>query len=75
MRRSCVLALPWIATHVTDWQIALERYLHGGTRLLERWLIELEERVVTLSGTVESQYAQWREILADIYANETGTAQ
>lgn len=37
--------------------------------------IELEERVVTLSGTVESQYAQWREILADIYANETGAAQ
>jgi hypothetical protein len=34
--------------------------------------IELEERVVTLSGTVESQYAQWREILADIYAAETG---
>ena len=27
----------------------------------------------TLSGTVESQYEQWREILADIYANETGT--
>ena len=37
--------------------------------------IALEERVVTLSGTVESQYAQWREILADIYANETGAAQ
>jgi hypothetical protein len=37
--------------------------------------IELEERVVTLSGTVESQYAQWREILADIYANETGIEQ
>lgn len=34
--------------------------------------IALEERVVTLSGTVEAQYAQWREILADIYANETG---
>lgn len=36
--------------------------------------IELDERVITLSGTVESQYAQWREILADIYANEVGTA-
>jgi len=34
--------------------------------------IELEERVITLSGTVESQYAQWREILAEIYANEVG---
>ncbi len=34
--------------------------------------IELEERVVTLSGTVDAQYAQWREILADIYANEVG---
>jgi hypothetical protein len=34
--------------------------------------IELEEKVVTLSGTVDAQYAQWREILADIYAAETG---
>ncbi len=34
--------------------------------------IELEERVVTLSGTVDAQYSQWREILADMYANETG---
>jgi hypothetical protein len=34
--------------------------------------IELEERVVTLSGTVDAQYQQWREILADIYAAETG---
>ncbi len=34
--------------------------------------IALEERVVTLSGTVETQYAQWREILADMYANEIG---
>ncbi len=34
--------------------------------------IALEERVVTLSGTVEAQYAQWREILADIYKNEVG---
>lgn len=34
--------------------------------------IALEERVVTLSGSVETQYAQWREILADIYANEVG---
>jgi hypothetical protein len=34
--------------------------------------IELEEKIVTLSGTVDAQYAQWREILADLYANETG---
>jgi hypothetical protein len=34
--------------------------------------IALEERVITLSGTVESQYEQWREILADIYENEVG---
>lgn len=34
--------------------------------------IELEERTVTLSGNVQTQYAQWREILADMYANEIG---
>jgi hypothetical protein len=35
--------------------------------------IALEERVITLTGTVDEQYAQWREILADLYAEETGT--
>jgi len=34
--------------------------------------IALEERVITLTGSVEEQYAQWREILADMYAEETG---
>jgi len=36
--------------------------------------IELEERTITLNGSVEAQYDQWREILADIYASETGEA-
>lgn len=36
--------------------------------------IELEERTITLSGSVEAQYEQWRELLADIYANEVGEA-
>ncbi len=27
---------------------------------------------MTLSGNVETQYEQWREILADMYANEIG---
>jgi len=35
-------------------------------------VIDLEDRTITLTGTVEEQYAQWREILADIYAAETG---
>lgn len=34
--------------------------------------IELEERTVTLTGNVESQYQQWREILREIYAAEIG---
>ena len=36
--------------------------------------IELEERTVTLTGNVEAQYEQWRELLAEIYAIETGQA-
>ncbi len=35
-------------------------------------VIELEDRTVMLSGNVEDQYAQWREILADIYRAEIG---
>ncbi|MEX0617848.1 MAG: hypothetical protein WDZ76_14000 [Pseudohongiellaceae bacterium] len=35
-------------------------------------VISLDDRTITLTGTVEEQYDQWREILADIYAVETG---
>jgi len=34
--------------------------------------ITLEDRTVTLSGTVDDQYGQWRAILRDIYETETG---
>ena len=37
-------------------------------------VIELEDSSVLLSGNVEDQYAQWREILADIYRAEIGEA-
>jgi hypothetical protein len=33
-------------------------------------VIELEDRTIQLSGTIEDQYGQWREILSDIYAAE-----
>ena len=38
-------------------------------------VIELEDQTVTLSGNVEEQYAQWREVLADIYRAEIGELQ
>lgn len=34
--------------------------------------MELEDRTVTLSGTVDQQYTQWREILQEMYRTETG---
>lgn len=34
--------------------------------------IELDERSVTLSGSVNDQYNQWRQVLQEIYATETG---
>ena len=34
-------------------------------------LIQLEDKTTLLTGTVEEQYAQWRQILADIYRAET----
>ena len=33
--------------------------------------VELSDQTVTLSGTVEEQYQQWREILREIYLAET----
>ncbi len=35
-------------------------------------VITLDDRTITLSGSVEEQYDQWREILADLYAEELG---
>ena len=35
-------------------------------------VIELEDRTVMISGNVEDQYAQWRQVLADIYRSEIG---
>lgn len=35
-------------------------------------MIELDDRTVMLTGTVEEQYQQWREILVELYETETG---
>ena len=36
-------------------------------------VIELEDRSVTLTGSVEDQYQQWRELLRQIYEAEVGS--
>lgn len=41
---------------------------------IEPHSIDLEDRTVTLSGTVNEQYRQWRKILKEIHATETGSA-
>ena len=38
-------------------------------------VIELEDRTVQLTGNVEDQYDQWRELLADIYAAEVAALE
>jgi len=35
-------------------------------------LVELNDRVYTLSGTVENQYQQWRKLLREFYRLQTG---
>ncbi|WP_317933448.1 hypothetical protein [Halioxenophilus sp. WMMB6] len=39
---------------------------------VEPHFFELEDRTVTLTGSVENQYQQWRKMLRDIYQLETG---
>jgi hypothetical protein len=34
---------------------------------IESHVIELEDRTITLTGTIDNQYQQWRNILKDIY--------
>ncbi|WP_231871133.1 hypothetical protein [Halioglobus sp. HI00S01] len=38
-------------------------------------VIELEDRSITLQGSVDDQYAQWRSLLAEIYATEIGNLE
>jgi hypothetical protein len=35
-------------------------------------VISLEDRTITLTGSVEEQYEQWREVLAELYLVEIG---
>ena len=35
-------------------------------------VFSLDDRTITLTGSVDEQYAQWKEVLADIYASEVG---
>ena len=37
-------------------------------------VVEIEGRTVELTGSIEEQYQKWRELLRDIYINETGFA-
>jgi hypothetical protein len=39
---------------------------------VEPRVIELENRSITLTGNVEAQYTQWKELLQDIYQAERG---
>ena len=38
-------------------------------------VIELEDRTVTLTGNVQDQYNQWRELLRQIYETEVGSPE
>ena len=35
-------------------------------------VINLEDRTITLTGSVEDQYSQWKEILSDLYVTDVG---
>ncbi len=39
---------------------------------LEPSVVELQDRTITLTGTVRDQYEEWRRILANMYYAETG---
>lgn len=42
---------------------------------LEPQVIELEDRTITLTGNAQAQYAQWKDILKQIYEAEYGMPQ
>lgn len=42
------------------------------SRDVEPRVVELEGKTVTLTGSAEAQYREWRELLRELYATETG---
>jgi hypothetical protein len=55
-------------------QEALEELGQSLENAVAPQVINLEDRTITLTGSVEEQYGQWREILADLYAENIGMA-
>lgn len=53
---------------------ALEEISASLNSEIEPHSIELEDQTVTLSGTVNEQYDQWRRILKELHEMETGAA-
>lgn len=53
---------------------ALEEISASMDAEMEPHTMKLDDRTVTLSGSVNQQYGQWRELLRDIYNAETGEA-
>lgn len=53
---------------------ALEEISTSLNSELEPHTMTLENRKVTLTGSVQEQYQQWRDILREIYETETGQA-
>ncbi len=51
---------------------ALEEISSSLDAEMEPHTLNLEDRTVTLSGSVNEQYSQWQQILRDIYNSETG---
>ena len=59
----------------TNSQLHVEALQELGDSLeadVEPHYFDLEDRTVTLTGSVQNQYQQWRKILRDIYQLETG---
>ena len=56
-------------------QIHVEALAELGQSLeaeVEPRVIDLEDQTITLTGNVQMQYQQWREILRKIYLSERG---
>lgn len=62
-----MLLLPWISTHMFDWQAAVEHYLQGGIRMLNLALTSMEERFAVLHR------AHLATLVADRLSDFTGS--
>lgn len=74
-KRGSFRAMEKVYKNYREWRMnedALREITASFDQEITATVIEIEDRVINLGGSLTSQYTQWRRLLRDIYKAETG---